>query len=201
MEIDKAMERLRHSSSGVTRPQTSSQGYLQETIRKRYGDESQFINRFTISHEATYCKHTWRCILGTAPTMAQVNVAYGAHTSAAWLVPFLWDISEFCGCKQKFTSKQMDELAYIIVDGYYWLKVTEMMLFFWWFKSGRYGKFYGSVDPMVITTALREFVKDRNAIIAKHDGMEAEKKHAEWKRRAITYEEYKARHAHEEIRT
>lgn len=116
-------------------------------------------------------------------------------------MPFLWDISEFCGCKQKFTSKQMDELAYIIVDGYYWLKVTEMMLFFWWFKSGRYGKFYGSVDPMVITTALREFVKDRNAIIAKHDGMEAEKKHAEWKRRAITYEEYKARHANEEIRT
>ena len=139
--------------------------------------------------------------MGTAPTMAQVNVAYGAHTSAAWLVPFLWDISEFCGCKQKFTSKQMDELAYIIVDGYYWLKVTEMMLFFWWFKSGRYGKFYGAVDPMVITTALREFVKDRNAIIAKHDGMEAEKKHAEWKRRAITYEEYKARHANEEIRT
>ena len=159
------------------------------------------MNRFTIGDEPVYCTHVWRCILGTAPTMAQVGAAYGGHTPAAWLVPFLWDISEFCGCKQKFTSKQMDELAYIIVDGYNWLKVTEMMLFFWWFKSGRYGKFYGSVDPMVITTALREFVKDRNAIIAKHDSMEAEKKQAEWRRRAITYEQYKARHANEEIGT
>ena len=93
----------------------------------------------------------------------------------------------------------MEDLAYLIVCGYHWLKVTEVMLFFWWFKSGRYGKFYGAVDPMVITTALREFVKDRNAIIAKRDGMEAEKKEAEWRKRAVTYEQYKARHANEEI--
>ena len=92
------------------------------------------MHRFTIGHEKTYCTHVWRCVLGTAPTMGQVNAAYGGHTASAWLVPFLWDVSEFCGCKEKFTKAQMEELAYVIVDGYHWLKVTEMMLFFWWFS-------------------------------------------------------------------
>lgn len=170
-------------------------------MHKRYGDRGKFMLTFTFEHEPTYCKHVERCVFGSAPTLSQVNRAYGANTSAACLIPMLTDVSEFCGCKEKITNKQIDTLADIIVDGYHWLKVTEVMLFFWWFKSGRYGKFYGAVDPMVITTALREFVKDRNAIIAKRDGMEAEKKEAEWRKRAVTYEQYKARHANEEIRT
>lgn len=68
------------------------------------------------------------------------------------------------------------------------------MLFFWWFKSGKYGKFYGNVDPMVITSALREFIRDRNAIIAKRDSMELEKKENEWKKTALTYEQWRELH-------
>lgn len=41
------------------------------------------------------------------------------------------------------------------------------MLFFWWFKAGRYGRFYGAVDAMVITTALRQFLKDRRDNLAR----------------------------------
>lgn len=185
----------------MTRRSASPPRYSEGTIVERYGGIDGFLDKFKPCHEAAYCKHTWRCILGTAPTMSQVNAAYGPHTSAAWMVSFLSDVGEFCGCKEKMSKEQMDELAYVIVDGYHWLKVTEVMLFFWWFKSGRYGKFYGAVDPMVITTALRQFVNDRNAIIAKRDSMEAERKEAEWRKRAVTYEQYKARHANEEIRT
>lgn len=68
------------------------------------------------------------------------------------------------------------------------------MLFFWWFKSGKYGKFYGSVDPMVITSALREFIRDRNAIIAKRDSMEKEQKEKEWWKTALTYEQWREQH-------
>lgn len=84
MEVDKAMERLRHTGNAVTRPPSLQQKYLQETIRKRYGDETQFMHRFTIGHEKTYCTHVWRCVLGTAPTMGHVNAAYGGHTASAW---------------------------------------------------------------------------------------------------------------------
>ena len=68
------------------------------------------------------------------------------------------------------------------------------MLFFWWFKSGKYGKFYGSVDPMILTSSLKQFVKDRNAIIAKRDSMELEKKESEWKKIALTYEQWRELH-------
>ncbi len=110
------------------------------------------------------------------------------------MIPMLFDVSEFCGCKEKITPKQIDQLADIITLDYGYLKVTEVMLFFWWFKGGRYGKFYGSVDPMVITTALREFVKDRNVLIARKESEDEERRQAEWKKNAITYEQWRARH-------
>lgn len=154
---------------------------------------------FTAGHEAAYCSHVERCILGSAPTLGQVNAAYGANTSAAWLITLLTDVSEFCGCKEKITPKQIDQLADIIALNYGYLKVTEVMLFFWWFKSGRYGRFYGAVDPMVITTTLRDFIRDRNALMARKESEDEERRHAEWKRRAISYEEYKAKQAHEKV--
>lgn len=192
METDKAMVRLQQGNKGRQKLPSSSPKYSQEII-SRYGDIKKFMLTFTCSHEKEYCKHVWRCIFGKAPTLSQVNATYGNNTSAAWLVPLIYDLSEFCGCKEKISDKQTEEVAYIIVNDYHWLKVTEIMLFFWWFKSGKYGKFYGNVDPMIITTALRQFVDDRNAIIAKRDSMEIEKKETEWKERAISYEEWRKR--------
>ena len=36
-------------------------------------------------------------------------------------------------------------------------------------KAGHYGRFYGEVDPMVITCALREFMKDKNLIVEQEE--------------------------------
>lgn len=193
METDKAMAQLQQGQNGRQKPPSLSPRYSQEIINK-YGDKDKFMLTFTCSHEKEYCKHVWRCIFGKAPTLSQVNATYGNSTSAAWIVPLIYDVSEFCGCKEKLNIQQTDDVAHIIANDYHWLKVTEVMLFFWWFKSGKYGKFYGSVDPMVITSALREFVQDRNAIIAKRDSMELEKKENEWKKTALTYEQWRELH-------
>lgn len=149
---------------------------------------------FTCEHEKTYCKKVWRCIFGSAPTLSQINATYGENTAAAWLVPLIFDVSEFSGCAKKLSKAQISELANIIVENYHWLKVTEVMLYFWWIKSGKYGRFYGSVDPMIFTEILPQFIQDRNAIIAKRDQIEEEKKHSEWKKNAMTYQEWRAKH-------
>lgn len=175
-------------------PQSLSQNCLQRTMVKRYGDRQQFMLTFTCDHEREYCRHAERCVLGKAPTLNQVNAAYGSNTSTAWLVPLLYDVSEFCGCKDKLTKRQLEELAYIITVGYGYLKVTEVMLYCWWFKSGRYGRFYGSVDPMVITTTLRDFIRDRNALIVREEGETEAARQEEWKAKAITYDEWRAKH-------
>lgn len=66
------------------------------------------------------------------------------------------------------------------------------MLFFHRFKSGCYGRFYGSVDPLVITTSLREFIKERNEAIDKHEQEERQAKRSADANRenTITYEEF-----------
>lgn len=43
------------------------------------------------------------------------------------------------------------------------------MLFFYRFKQGKYGRFYGVVDPLVIMTALQEFLRERNEAIFDHE--------------------------------
>lgn len=86
-----------------------------------------------------------------------------------WLLPQLYDLSEYCGVKNKLQGKPLEGCAHVIATEFYYLKVSELMLFFHRFKSGRYGKFYGTVDPLVITSALREFDAERGEAIYKHD--------------------------------
>ena len=58
------------------------------------------------------------------------------------------------------------------------------------FKSGWYDRFYGSVDPLIITTSLRDFLRERANFIDRHEQEEKAKERETWKKNAITYEEY-----------
>ena len=53
---------------------------------------------------------------------------------------------------------QTESLAYLLAQEYRDMKYSVMQLFFFRFKCGDFGKFYGKVDPMVITCALKDFV-------------------------------------------
>jgi hypothetical protein len=78
----------------------------------------------------------------------------------------------------------------MILGQYYYLKVTEIMLFFYWLKCGRYGEFYGTVDGQKILGAFTLFLRDRQDIRRKierereNERLEAEKKNA------LTFEEW-----------
>lgn len=52
---------------------------------------------------------------------------------------------------------------------YYYLKASELLLFFFKLKTGEYGTFYGVVDPMVIMSALIEFKAYRKRQLEKYD--------------------------------
>lgn len=131
-----------------------------------------------------------RCLYGTAPTLQQLKSDYGAKAPSAWLVTQLYDLSEFCGCREKLTPTQIDGIASIINNEYGKMKVSQLMLFFYWFKLGKYGKFYGAVDPLIIMDALKKFeqyiIRDWEI---KQDE-ERKKKYEKWKKEAVTYEEY-----------
>lgn len=108
-----------------------------------------------------YCRDLERVFLGAAPTLRTLAQAYGRQVAESWLSIQLRDLSEFSGCKDKLTIRQTDELAAVIAQTFGHFKVTELMYFLQLFKAGRYGKFYGAVDGLAITTALHAFAKER----------------------------------------
>lgn len=161
-------------------------------IRVRYGDRARFLNQFSPDLQMRICKDSDLCFFGDAPVLSELNMAYGEMTATMWLIPQLYNLSEYCGCKEKLQGKPMEECASVIATEFYFLKVSELMLFFHRFKSGRYGKFYGSVDPLVITTSLREFLKERAMEYERHNREEQEQK--DDSSNAVTWEEYCMKH-------
>lgn len=163
------------------------------TLINRYGDKNHFLAIFNPDLQAKACKFPDRCFFSDAPTLAEINITYGDTMATMWLIPQLYDLSEYCGCKDKLQGKPLEQCASVIAGEFFYLKVSELMLFFHRFKTGRYGRFYGAVDPLVITTSLRDFIRERNDAYAIHE-QEVRKAREKEERRGkvlMSYEEYK----------
>ena len=159
-------------------------------LSKKLGNRKTFLVTYSPDCQLKVCGSPRSCVIGDYPTLTDIKLAYGDNVPAAWLIPQLINLSEYCGCKDKLTGKPLEECAHIIAMEYGYLKISELMLFFYWFKTGRYGKFYGAVDPLVITSSLREFMKDRTREIDRYEQEQREKADEEARRNKITWEEY-----------
>lgn len=160
----------------VSKPAVSLPECRQKTmlLLAKYGDRNDFIRKVNPDVQTTFARHPDSCYFGDYPTLSELNSAYGRTMASQWLVAQLTNLSEFSGARD-VTAMQLEELARIVAQEYHWLKITELLLFFYRFKTGSYGRFYGSVDPLVITTALREFVRDRNTAYSRHEQEERER--------------------------
>lgn len=130
------------------------------------------------------------CLFGEYPTLFSLGKDFDGKFPATWLMVHLHDLSEYCGCRDKLSGHALQQCASVISKEYGYLKVTELILFFYRFKAGQYGRFYGSVDPIVITTALRDFLKERAIAYNRHEQDKARKAKEEDRKTAITWEEY-----------
>ena len=88
-----------------------------------------------------------------------LDAAYGVGSSASWLAEHLGELNTFSGSKN-MDDEQVKNLARMIAAEYSDMKISEMMLFFYKFKMGHFGKFWGKVDPIVITCALKDFKEE-----------------------------------------
>lgn len=162
-----------------------------QLVKAKYGDLDNCLQIFNPDNQATLAKrHNDSWITADVPTLALLNQTYGKTASVQWLVVQIYNLSEFCGCKDKLSTAQIHELSRIIDTSYYHLKLTELMMFFFNFKMGKYGKFYGAVDPMVITCALREFMDERNSRIDQVENERRRKQEEKEMKNAVSYEEY-----------
>lgn len=98
-----------------------------------------------------------KTIMGDYSTLEMLDIAIGENTSAKWLDILVNDLNKFSGSKN-MDEKQAESLAYLIAQEYKDVKYSIIQLFFYKFKCGYFGKFWGKVDPMVITCALKDFI-------------------------------------------
>ena len=192
---------LRQTNSLSSTPTTSLTRQEQEkqlAITNRFGNRDQFLLKVNPDTQTSFALKQQQAVMGDYPTLADICIAYGKTFSFQWLVPQITDLTLFTGAKN-LTKEQIRSLAKVIAAEYHYLKVTELLLFFHRFKTGRYGRFYGSVDPMVITCALREFLSERNSLIDIYEREQrAEAIEQEKELPAITHEqwlEYKKQHS------
>ena len=98
-----------------------------------------------------------KAIMEDYSTLEQLDFAFGEGAASSWLVIAIADLNVFSGSK-KMDNAQMKSLAGLIALRYKHLKYSVLQLFFYKLKSGDFGKFYGKIDPMVVTCALKDFM-------------------------------------------
>ena len=103
-----------------------------------------------------------RIYMGRAPELSVVAQAYGTEVPISWLEIQLSHLSEYAGAGNHMPPAIIRELAQVILANFYYLKLSELMLFFSRVMAGHYGVFYGSVDPIHLTVFMRQFLLQRN---------------------------------------
>ena len=112
-------------------------------------------------HVATYSDE--------APTLGEMARAYGDMVAVSFLKAQIIKINDFAGSKQKISDSQLEDLSLQIVAEYPYLNLLEIIVFCGRLRSGMYGEFYGSVDPMKILYGLGRFCKDREKDISRYE--------------------------------
>lgn len=170
----------------------------QPTLREKFGTLNDFLARYNPDMQVAVAETGDQWLTKNFPTLAQMKRDYGETAPTQWLMLQLQNLSEYCGCRDKFSVEQCHECARVIQASYYYLKISELLRFFFDMKAGKYGKFYGALDPMVVTTSLCEFIDYRNSRLVRIEQEEAERKRAEDTKNAITHDEYLRRKAERE---
>jgi hypothetical protein len=131
--------------------------------------------------------------------LSKINSEYANGIAQLWLVGQLFDLSEYFGGKGKLTPMQLQETAKIMYASYPHLKLTEFMLFFFRFKQGAYGEFFGSIDPIKLMSALKTFLRERSDIIDRIENEKRKQEREKWEKEAVTYKEYLRMKANHQI--
>lgn len=151
-----------------------------------------FFQEFSPNVQDDVCEDVKDCYMGNYPTLFDVKTVYSdvQNAASAWLVTQICDLGEYCGVRDKMNERQYVQLSNIIAREYSHYKVSEFMLFCNRFKAGHYGEFYGNIDPMKITNALRQFDDERYRALERYRQLENDERDKHQNEGAVSREEY-----------
>ncbi len=153
----------------------------QERVLCRFKTKEELLARANRDSGVKFARNERAAFVGDYPTLTDIRLTFGGRSDEMWLLPQIANISAFSGAKL-LDSGQQQYLAQLIATEYHYLKITELLLFFYKFACGEYGKFYGSVDPMVVMQALHWFQEYRASSIDRYEQEDQERAEAEYNR-------------------
>lgn len=160
-------------------------------IITRYGDGKKFAETFNPDLQRACAENIERSFSGDAPTIASLRSAYSTEQVRVWILAQLENLNAYAGTKNKMNPDQMMMLSDIIMVEYFYFKASELLLFFYQFKTGKYGELYGSVDPLRISSALIEFAAYRSDMIFRIEQKQKEEQRSgQHKKNVITGHQY-----------
>lgn len=113
--------------------------------------------------------HAGLAINHNIPSLGLLSSTYGDETPIEWLVIQFGSLNDFAEVKSKISNGQIYELANLVLSEYYYLNAAEILFFIGRFKMGYYGTFYGAIDPMKITNALMQYIRERRQDMERYE--------------------------------
>ena len=166
-------------------------------ILQIYGDAHSFALAFNPTVQIKCAMNIERSLTADVPTIRQLLYTYKIEHLQIWMMAQIEDLNEYAGVKNKMATKQMKELASIIIVKSDYLKASEILLFFYKLKAGDFGGFYGTVDPQKVGEYLNAFLNWRSQeldkVYSKQAQEERDRKRKEWETTCMTREEYEKR--------
>ena len=124
-------------------------------LKEKFGDLDSFLMK--VSPEAQVLMSDFnKAVSDEYPTLDDVSRTYGKNAAKIWLCSQIVSLAIF-GDAKNLTKGQIEELASIIAIKYKDLKVSEVLHFFYCFKSGRFNP-SETISPMSIIISLRDFI-------------------------------------------
>ena len=137
-----------------------------EILLDKFPTFKSFLEYNNPSRQFEIVKHPYKYLFGNSPTLSEVNIAYqNNECSNIWLIPQIADATLSCGLKEDATKGQFQTVAMGISVFYHWLKIDELMMFFFGFKLGRYERFYSRFDTQIFMGSIPLYLKKRNEAI------------------------------------
>lgn len=133
-----------------------------EHLRTIYQSYEKFNSEVNPDTQIIFASDERKTIMAGYSTLSMLDLAFGPNSASAWLVTSLANLNKFAGSKN-MDDEQTQKLALLLAHEYKDMKYSVMQLFFYRFKCGYFGKFYGKVDPMVVTCALKDFAVECEA--------------------------------------
>ena len=137
------------------------------------------------------CSNRDDCLFGNHPTLQEMdNTCKGSGIAA---ISQLLELMNAYTNKAELDQKQRLTLSVTIYDKFFYLKETEVMLFFCdYFKYSNSDEFYGALEPKTINTMLTRWVRvTRGKAIWEHENLLKEQKKESEKPFLMTWDEYR----------